>query len=56
MDIQQILEKTKELSDVEFEYSSTSDLDSIDTLKDDCSAIVMEATVIYFEIKTFKPF
>lgn len=51
MDTKQIFEKTKELSDVEFAYSSTSDFKFTDTLNDECSAIVMEATVIYFEIK-----
>ena len=51
MNTTQILEKTKELSDVEFAYSTTSDFNYIDSIGDDCSAIVMEATVIFFEIK-----
>lgn len=50
----EILEKTIELSDVEFEYSTTPDFDYIDTLNDGCSAIVMEATVVYFEIKNLQ--
>ena len=49
--VQKVLAKTVELSDVEFAYSTTSDFNYIDTIDTDCSAIVMEATVIYFEIK-----
>lgn len=49
--VQKVLAKTVELSDVEFAYSTTSDFNYINTLDTDCSAIVMEATVIYFEIK-----
>lgn len=48
---QNVLAKTAELSDVDVTYKTTSDFDYIDTLDTDCSAIVMEATVIYFEIK-----
>lgn len=48
---QQILEKTTALSDAEFNYTNTSDFTAIDTLDDDCNAIVLDATVIYLEIK-----
>ena len=48
---QNILAKTTELSDVEVTYTNTSDFNFIDTLDTNCSAIVTEATVIYFEIK-----
>ena len=45
------LTKTNALSDVEFAYSITSDFNYIRSLDDDCSAMVLDATVIYFEIK-----
>ena len=48
---QNILAKTAELSEVDVTYQNTSDFNYIDTLDTNCSAIVMEATVIYFEIK-----
>lgn len=48
---QNILAKTTEYSEVDVTYTNTSDFNFIDTLGTDCSAIVMEATVIYFEIK-----
>ena len=48
---QDILTKTAELSNVDVTYTNTSDFNYIDTLDTDCSAIVMEATVIYFRIK-----
>ena len=51
---QEILEKTTALSDAEFEYTNTSDFSVTDTLNDDCNAIVMEATVIYLEIKNIE--
>lgn len=51
---QQILEKITALSDADFSYSITSDMGFVDTLSDDCSAIVMEATVVYFEIKNLQ--
>ena len=49
--IKDIFQKTTELSDAEFDYSITSDFNFIDSLNEDCTAIVMEATVVYFEIK-----
>ena len=48
---QDLLNKTNALSDVEFNYSHTSDLGGIIPLNDDCSAIIADATVVYFEIK-----
>lgn len=52
--VQNILTTTTALSDVEFSYSTTSDFNFIDTMDYDCSAIVMDATVIYFEIKNLQ--
>lgn len=51
MDIQSIIEKTNTLAEVEFEYSKTPDFNHIKSLNDECTGIVMEATVIYLEIK-----
>lgn len=52
MDIlQSITEKTQLLADAEFEYAKTSDFSHLQSLNLDCTGIVMEATVIYFEIK-----
>lgn len=51
---QQIQEKAAALSDVEFAYTTTSDFSFSNSLDDDCSAIVMEATVIYFEIRNME--
>lgn len=48
---QNILTESAALSDVEFSYSTTSNFDFINTLHDDCSAIVIDATVVFFEIK-----
>ena len=49
--IQSITEKTKQLAEAEFEYTSTEDFNHLDSLNDDCTGTVMEATVIYLEIK-----
>jgi hypothetical protein len=48
---QQILEKANALSEGEFNYTTSSDFSLTNSLNDDCNAIVMEATVIYFDIK-----
>lgn len=48
---QEIQEKAAILSEVEFNYTTTSDFGFTKNLDDDCNAIVVEATVIYFEIK-----
>ena len=48
---QQIQEKCTALSEAEYEYTNTSDFNAASALNDDCNAIVMEATVIYLEIK-----
>ena len=48
--LQRITEKTKQLAEVEFDYTSTSDLNSLESLNLDCTGIVFEATVIYLEI------
>lgn len=47
----QLQEKLTVLSEAEFDYTTTSDFSVINSLNDDCNAIVMEATVIYLEIK-----
>lgn len=49
--VESIKAKTTSLSDVEFSYSISNDFSAIDSLDDDCSAIVVDGTVIYFEIK-----
>ena len=52
MSIQQdLLPKITQLSDGDFRYSKTSDFDYVNTLDTDCSAIVLEATVCYLEMK-----
>ena len=51
---QQIQEKSTALSEAEFDYTNTNDLSATSTLNDDCNAIVMEATVIYLEIKNIE--
>lgn len=52
MDIfQKDTEKTNQLAETEFEYSKTSDFNFMESLNNDCTGIVMEATVIYLEIK-----
>lgn len=48
---QQVIEKATALSDAEFSYTNTSDFSITSSLDDDCNAIVMEATVIYVNIK-----
>ena len=49
--IQNAINKTQQLTDAEFEYTKTEDFNSLESLNDDCTGIVMEATVAYFEIK-----
>lgn len=52
MDILKTIQpKISELADCEFEFSHTSDFNFIRNLDTDCNGIVMEATVIYFNIK-----
>lgn len=48
--LQSITEKTKQLLEAEFDYTSTSDFNSLEMLNQDCTGIVMEANVIYLEI------
>lgn len=48
--LQNIVEKTKQLAEAEFEYTSTDDFNHLDSLDFDCTGTVIEATVIYFEI------
>ena len=48
--LQSITEKTKQLAEAEFEYTSTSEFNSLDALDDNCTGSVMEATVIYLQI------
>lgn len=49
--IQEIKEKTQALSECEFDYTTTSDFSASNSLDNDCNAIVMDVTVVYFEIK-----
>ena len=51
---QQLKEKSAALSEVKFDYTTTSDFNVTSNLNDDCNAIVMEATVIYLEIKNIE--
>lgn len=48
--LQSVTEKTKQLVEAEFDYTSTTDFNAIGSLNLDCTGIVMEATVIYLEI------
>ena len=50
--VQSILEKTNALTNAEFQYTNSSNFSIIDSLDNDCTGLVMEATVIYFEIKS----
>ena len=49
--LQNVIDKTNQLAEIEFEYKRTDDFNYIESLNNDCTGIVMEATVIYFEIK-----
>lgn len=49
--IQQIKEKGAVLSECEFDYTRTSDFNVADKLDENCNGIVMEATVVYVEIR-----
>ena len=49
--VENIKAKTSSLSDVEFSYSISNDFSAIDSLDDECSAIVVDGTVIYLGIK-----
>jgi hypothetical protein len=47
----QLQEKLAVLSDIEFDYTTTSDFKKANDLDEGCTAIAMNATVIYVEIK-----
>lgn len=49
--IQNVAEKVNQLGEVEFDYTKTSDFNFMESLNHDCTGIVMDATVIYFEVK-----
>ena len=49
--IQNVIEKSRQLGEAEFEYTTTGDFNHLESLNCDCTGIVMEATIIYFEIK-----
>lgn len=49
--LQNVIEKTNQLAEVEFEYHKTKDFSSTELLNEDCTGILTDATVIYFEIK-----
>lgn len=48
---QTIIEKTNALSGADFNYTVTNDFEGFEALDHDCSGLVMDATVLYFEIK-----
>jgi hypothetical protein len=48
--LQSVTEKINQLSEADFEYASSSDFSKLESLNNDCTGIVMEANVIYFEI------
>lgn len=48
--LQSATEKTKQLAEVEFDYTSSSDFNNLESLNQDCTGLVMEASVIYLEI------
>ena len=48
--LQSVTEKINQLAEVEFEYQTTDDFNYLESLNNDCTGIVMEANVIYFEI------
>lgn len=48
---QSILEKTNALAEADFVYNNSSNFSLIDSLDNDCTGLVLEATVIHFEIK-----
>lgn len=50
----ELQQKLTALSDVDFAYTSTCDFKKADDLTNDCDGIVMEATVIYLEIKNIE--
>lgn len=49
--VQNSINKTQQLAEAEFEYTRTEDFNYLESLNNDCTGIVMEATVVYFEIK-----
>ncbi|MBR6878080.1 MAG: hypothetical protein IKM95_01690 [Bacteroidales bacterium] len=51
MNSQSLLTEIQELSKAEFNYSFSTDLNELNRLGYGCSGIVMEAHVLYFEIK-----
>lgn len=52
--IQQLKEKETKLSECEFDYSHTCDFGATEGLDENCTGIVMEATVVYLEIKNLE--
>ena len=48
---QTVIDKTNTLSSAEFSYTVSNSLEKFETLDHDCSGLVMDATVLYFEIK-----
>ena len=48
--LQNVNDKLNQLAEADFEYSTTDDFNSLESLNNDCTGIVMEANVIYFEI------
>lgn len=48
--LQSVTEKINQLSDADFEYETSADFNKLESLNNDCTGLVMEANVIYFEI------
>lgn len=48
--LQNVTEKINQLSEAEFEYASSCDFSKLESLDNNCTGLVMEANVIYFEI------
>lgn len=48
--LQSVSNKTNQLSEADFEYESSADFSKLESLNNNCTGLVMEAIVIYFEI------
>lgn len=48
--LQSVTNKINQLSEADFEYESSADFSKLESLNNDCTGLVLEATVIYLEI------
>ena len=48
---EKLLNKINELSSAEFNYTFTNDFNALNSLTYECNGIVMDATILFFEIK-----